>query len=577
MSDPKVRFPFWIKILLFGVLLAVPPTVFLGISSLGKTETVIKAESRELRLAISEDIANVIALTTKDAENTVVGVAGALGDATIPPDQKLAVVRLLITASDVVDHAVVYGPDGKFIDAIETDKNTYKPGEDPLDKGTGERANRDEVGYGKVVGGKSPRLQLVVPIRADGNVTGFVGTFFPLGSIQTRLVSSAVRLPDSPDSLWVIDLQKTIIAHIDPTKIGQTLDHPLTSDPALFQDNGVAQTGEVEGASGIVLSSVKPLPHLPWVVGAQVPVEKAYASYYALQKLVITTIVALIIIALLLSFFFARFITRPITRLVAFAKSLADRDFTKSTGVTSADELGVLSHALEGAAKDLDSSEKQIKREIEIRADLRRFLPDHLVEGVVNREASLELGGERREITVLFADVVSFTQVCEDHDPEAIVTILNELFTILTEIVFRHGGTVDKFIGDCVMAFWGAPEAADNHGYHALSAAEDMIRWIEIGNDTWEKRYGVVVELAIGVHSGDAVVGNIGSSTRMEYTAIGSTVNIAARLEALARPNQILSTSTTKRACEETFTFVELKEETISSGGEKIAVFEVAL
>ena len=360
-------------------------------------------------------------------------------------------------------------------------------------------------------------------------------------------------------------------------KVGTTLTHELLTDIKLVRDRGLAQTGEISTDAGKMLASVKPLDHLPWVVGVQIPVDHAYASYFKMRTALLTTLVGLIVLAIFLSFLFARVLTKPIQRLVDFTAALADRDFTAQTGVTLKDEMGLLSNALQTAAENLDASEKTIKREIEIRSDLKRFLPDHLVDGVVNREASMELGGLRREITVLFADVVSFTHVCEEHDPEAIVTILNELFTILTEIVFRHGGTVDKFIGDCVMAFWGAPQDVEDHATQALSAAEDMIRWIEIGNDTWRERFGVVVELAIGVHSGEAVVGNIGSESRMEYTAIGSTVNIAARLEALARPNQILSTATTRQASADLFTFVEISEESVMSGSEKLTVYEVAL
>src|SRR5690606_18474437 len=116
---------------------------------------------------------------------------------------------------------------------------------------------------------------------------------------------------------------------------------------------------------------------------------------------------------------------------------------------------------------------------------------------------------------------VQFTPLCERLPPDDVVALLNELFTIVTEIIFRHGGTVDKFIGDGIMAFWGAPAACDDHADRALAAADDILSWLEVGNDGWKERYGVELELAIGVNSGSPIIGNIGSSTRMEYTAIG--------------------------------------------------------
>ena len=100
--------------------------------------------------------------------------------------------------------------------------------------------------------------------------------------------------------------------------------------------------------------------------------------------------------------------------------------------------------------------------------------------------------------------------------------------------MFRHGGTVDKFIGDCIMAVWGAPSAQDDHAARALAAAEDMMRFLETANEGWQEKYDVEIRLGIGVNSGEAIVGNVGSDKRMEYTVIGDVVNVAARLEAIA-------------------------------------------
>jgi class 3 adenylate cyclase len=194
---------------------------------------------------------------------------------------------------------------------------------------------------------------------------------------------------------------------------------------------------------------------------------------------------------------------------------------------------------------------------------------------VVRREQEMGLGGARRDITVLFADVVGFTPLSEKLAPEAIVDVLNDLFTILTEIVFRHGGTVDKFIGDCVMAFWGAPEAQEDHASRALDAAKDMLRFIEIGNARWKKKHGIEIQLAIGVNSGAAIVGNIGSEVRLEYTAIGEVVNLAARLEAIARPQQILLTSSTKDAAGDMHDFIDIGLQQLAGRSTKLNVYSV--
>jgi class 3 adenylate cyclase len=159
---------------------------------------------------------------------------------------------------------------------------------------------------------------------------------------------------------------------------------------------------------------------------------------------------------------------------------------------------------------------------------------------------------------VLFADVVAFTPLAERIEPEQVVAVLNELFTFLTEIVFRHGGMVDKFVGDCVMAVFGAPYQAGDDAVRAVRAAEEMLRWLDVGNARWTDALGTGIEIAIGVNTGEAVAGNIGSRKRMEYTVIGDAVNLAARLESIARPGQVLMSRATMEKVKQEFDCVHV-------------------
>ncbi len=159
----------------------------------------------------------------------------------------------------------------------------------------------------------------------------------------------------------------------------------------------------------------------------------------------------------------------------------------------------------------------------------------------------------------MIADVAAFTGFAEGTAPERVVAFLNELFTVLAEVVFRHGGMVDKFIGDCVMAVFGAtPGVAEPPAdlcARALAAAEDMHRFVESAAPAWRETYGFEARLGIGVHSGEALVGNLGSEARMEYTVIGDVVNVAARLETLARGGQTLVTAAVAASAGEGFGF----------------------
>lgn len=280
--------------------------------------------------------------------------------------------------------------------------------------------------------------------------------------------------------------------------------------------------------------------------------------------------------ALLAAFFFARRLAAPIGQLVSFTRAIAARRFDQRVHVATRDEFSILGRALNDAAAELEASDARIREEIAIRHDLGRYLPGELVEQIVEREQNMELGGQRRTITVLFADVVAFTPLSDRLPPEEVVTILNELFTLLTEAVFRHEGTVDKFVGDCVMALFGAPSHQPDHASRALSAAQDMLRFLESANAAWREQYGVEIQLAIGINTGDAVVGNVGSAKRMEYTAIGDVVNVAARLETIARPAQILISRATHDAVDEHFERLRVGERRVPGRQAPVELFEVS-
>ena len=161
-----------------------------------------------------------------------------------------------------------------------------------------------------------------------------------------------------------------------------------------------------------------------------------------------------------------------------------------------------------------------------------------------------ELGGGRREMSVLFSDLRGFTTITEKGHPEDLVLQLNEYFTRMVEIVFRNGGTVDKFVGDMVMALFGAPVDDVDHADDAVTTAVEMVRELGELNRRWAAEGRVQLDIGIGVNSGDMIAGNIGSSAIMSYTVIGDNVNLGARLESLNkeyRTRIIISEATRSR------------------------------
>ncbi len=232
--------------------------------------------------------------------------------------------------------------------------------------------------------------------------------------------------------------------------------------------------------------------------------------------------------------------TRSGTLGVLYVESLSMSAAFSSDDVPLFDSIGAQ------AATLLDNAQllARVQQEVEHRANLSRFLSPAAVEEVLSGRMQLSVEGQTAEITVLFADLRGFTTLSAHMKPPEVVAFLNTFFSEAVQAVEKHGGVVDKFIGDCVMAMWGAPQAKEEDARNAVKAALEMVergRKITAG--------GEMLEIGVGINTGMAVVGAIGSARRSDYTAIGATVNTAARLCGMARANEVLITSDTLLRC----------------------------
>jgi adenylate cyclase len=221
-------------------------------------------------------------------------------------------------------------------------------------------------------------------------------------------------------------------------------------------------------------------------------------------------------------------------------------------------------------------SHERLAREEVARANYSRFLPEYVVQQILKNPDSFKLGGVNQTLTVLFADIRGFTRLSEHAPPERVVQLLNNYFTAMSDIIFAHGGTLDKYIGDGLMALFGAPTATPEDPCNAVAAAVDMQREIGVINE--ELRADGLSEIAIGIglHTGVATVGYIGSERRSEYTAIGDTVNLAARLEQNALAGQILLSVAAARAAEKSgCKFHPRPPITVKNRVQPVPIFEV--
>ena len=243
----------------------------------------------------------------------------------------------------------------------------------------------------------------------------------------------------------------------------------------------------------------------------------------------------------------------------------------------SEDDLALISAiaAQTAVAVETARAHERLAREEVARANYGRFLPPFVVQKLLENPESFTLGGTNQLITVLFADIRGFSRIAERERPEKIVRLLNRFFSEMTEIVFAHGGTLDKYIGDEIMSLFGAPTVTPDDASNAVSAAIEMQKRlielnVELKTDGFEQ-----IGVGIGLHTGEAIVGYVGSERRSEYTAIGDTVNLASRLQANALAGQILLSGVTAQSVAGKFSLLPRTPITVKNRVQPVPLFEV--
>ena len=262
----------------------------------------------------------------------------------------------------------------------------------------------------------------------------------------------------------------------------------------------------------------------------------------------------------------ARNVTRPIRRLVDAVQRIGRGDYSPDIGVRRGDEIGTLAEALAQMTKGL--VERDRAREM-----LGKMVSPQVAAEVMSK--GVELGGEERVVTVMFADIRGFARMSEVLPPAELVACLNAFLTALSDVIEKHGGGVDKFIGEGIMALFGAPVFQPDHAARAVAAALDMSRAIDQLNRQLVAHGRPSIDFGIGINTAAVVVGNMGSSRRLNYTAIGDGVNLAARIEKLTREydvRTIVSAGTQAEA--PGFLFREIDRVRVRGRDEPVRVYE---
>ncbi|MFC1791481.1 adenylate/guanylate cyclase domain-containing protein [Gemmatimonadota bacterium] len=217
----------------------------------------------------------------------------------------------------------------------------------------------------------------------------------------------------------------------------------------------------------------------------------------------------------------------------------------------------------------------EIEREAETRSQLSRLISPAVVEQVVAGELTLERGGRLHEVTMLYSDIRGFTQMSEGSPPEEIMSTLNDHFELMVEVLFRHGGSLDKFVGDEIIGLFGAPVDLDDAPYKAVSCAIDMIRSLGEFNRLRTARGQKPVRVGIGINTGEVVTGAVGSRSSVQYTAIGDAMNVASRIVDLAKPDEVLVSEETFRRIRDRIAATPLPPARVKGKAEELKVYRV--
>ncbi|WP_437534069.1 adenylate/guanylate cyclase domain-containing protein [Sorangium sp. So ce726] len=560
----------------------------------------VRTSEERLQTAILSEVASASIQLVRDVESDAVAAAAIFGHAAggaIRDEDAVASVRALVATRGLVDAVRLEVPDAGISTLIR--KASSEADVPAAPAALRQLADERGVGFG-VIG--PARGLLVARVRPAGDAgagaapgagaaappppggpAGYVVAEVPLDMLGLNLeVIAGRRLGSRAVRLLIAGHDRQAIAAFGVPGVAPGSDvsslpiwRNLPTGAGLNDRIGVLAPHDEGGQR--MIGAIETVPDLGWAVAIWRPEPEAFAALDEMRRRGLAVAAGALVLALALALVTARHVTRPILHLVAQARLIGARRW-REIALGDAlrrrrDEIGELTTSLGRMAQDLEQGEADIAQEAKLRGDLGRFMDKAVVDAIVRGEHPLALGGKRAAVSVLFADVVGFTPLAESRDAERMVALLNELFSMLTEIVFRHGGTVDKFIGDCVMAVWGAPIAQEDHARRALAAAEDMMRFLETANEEWRERYDVEIRLGVGVNSGEAIVGNIGSDKRMEYTVIGDVVNVASRLEAIAAPNQVLVSAATRDLAGDAFPLRALGERNLTGRKTTTAVY----
>lgn len=438
---------------------------------------------------------------------------------------------------------------------------SFDPRTRPWYQGAKKPNEQSWIGIYPFYGTKQEGVSFAFPVRSNNHFTGAAGADLNINAIENELLSYK-KLKGFV--FFINNKQKIIeknlpdIHAINNPVIAKAADlHQLLKKNIFtFRLNQTNYTAQ--------FSPYAANPSETWELASVIPVGIFIAPVAQANAANLLFSLIMFALGLFLVAFFANSISRPVMRLADETKKITRLDFEKTIKTKSnIYEIQIMAEALNTAKYALSSFAK--------------YVPKKLIKQLMDSKIIAQIGGKKEYVTIMFTDIENFTELSEKMDPEDLLLHLSEYLNALTQIIQLNKGVIDKYIGDSIMSFWGAPIPDSEHASHACEAALAGRSVVDRLNQKWKNEGKPVLPTRFGIHSGEAVVGNMGSSDRLNYTVLGDAVNLAARLESCNKifKTQIIVSESVYAKCRDLFEFRFLDHVYLKGKQQSVAIYEL--
>lgn len=413
---------------------------------------------------------------------------------------------------------------------------------------------------------------LAVPVKdAAGTIVGAVTAVFDLRAVLEELVTGS-RFNQSGYAV-IVDGEGDVIAHPDRTRLGTNVQsYEAVQRAWATQGTGSLVARNHAGVERLfiyrALTNPSTTGRQKWVLLTEIDQAEELAVITSLQHELIAGVVVLVLFGMVLAHQIARSVELPLASLRRFAARLGGGELEAHTEVTGRDLAGSMAASLESMAAGLRERDR-------VKEVFGRYIATQVSEKIL--KGDVNLGGEARVVTILFSDIRNFTAMSEQMAPQQVVAFLNAYFSEMVDAVFEQGGVLDKFLGDGLMAVFGSLGDQPDHQLHAVRAALRMKALLGKINGERAVEGKPPVAIGIGIHTAEVIVGNIGSTRRLEYTVIGDGVNTSSRVQALNKEfgTTILITDTTFEAVKDVIESRQMPDTPIRGKQHALRFYEV--